>query len=235
MIFLRNYFYELPDDIQHNIYKHIFDSCIIDIKKDKNIKYINRLYSANNNPSNTCIFSIKPKWLINNIYNNDEIEYKYKKVAYLEDYKNNINKLLYLDREHLICDTSHLDIYTISFFLYPLSNTSLSFKKYLTVCFNLFEYYDKNMIKYIKVIGDSINIIFIHKFKCYADIYYNVQVGYNILYNLLSNIIYTEQNIKKYAKFVLLFRWIENNMILENCIIDNNIIIPIFESKFSKN
>jgi hypothetical protein len=91
------------------------------------------------------------------------------------------------------------------------------------------------MIKYIKVIGNRINIIFIHKFKCYADIYYNVQVGYNILYNLLSNIIYTEQNIKKYAKFVLLFRWIENNMILENCIIDNNIIIPIFESKFSKN
>jgi hypothetical protein len=235
MIFIRNYFYELPDDIQTNIYKLVFNSCISDIEKDKNIKYISRLYNANNNPSNTCVFSIKPKWLINNRYIKEEIDYKYKKVAYLENYKNNINELLYLDREHLIYDTSYLDIYTISYFLYPLSNTRATFKKYLTVCFNLFEYYDKNMIKYIKVIGDKVNITFIHKFKCYADIYYNIQVGYNILYNLLSNIIYTEQNIKKYAKFVLLFRWIENNAVLENCIIDNNIIIPIFEGKFSKN
>ena len=235
MIFIRNYFYELPDDIQTNIYKLVFNSCISDIEKDKNIKYISRLYNANNNPSNTCVFSIKPKWLINNRYIKEEIDYKYKKVAYLENYKNNINELLYLDREHLIYDTSYLDIYTISYFLYPLSNTRATFKKYLTVCFNLFEYYDKNMIKNIKVIGDKVNITFIHKFKCYADIYYNIQVGYNILYNLLSNIIYTEQNIKKYAKFVLLFRWIENNAVLENCIIDNNIIIPIFEGKFSKN
>ena len=235
MIFFRNYFYELPDDIQNNIYKHIFNSCICDIKKDKNIKYINRLYSANNNPKNTCVFSIKPKWLFYEQYSDEEIEYKYKKVAYLEDYKNNINDLLYLDREHLIRNISHLNIYTISFFLYPLSNSGTNFKKYLTVCFNFFGYYDKNMIKNIKVVGDKIDITFIHKFKCYADIYYNVQVGYNILYNLLNNIIYTEENIIKYAKLVVLFRWIENNAVFEECKIDNNKIFPIFEGKFSKN
>ena len=40
-MFKNNYLYELPDDIQNAIFKNIFNYCIIDIEKDKKIKYLN--------------------------------------------------------------------------------------------------------------------------------------------------------------------------------------------------
>jgi hypothetical protein len=59
-------------------------------------------------------------------------------------------------------------------------------------------------------------------------------VGYNVLYNSLSNIIYSEENVVMFNKFVEIFRWIEMNNIFEGYNIYNNKIIPIFEAKLSK-
>ena len=50
-MFIKNYLYELPEDIQIIIYKNVFARCITDIDKDKSIKYLVRLYTATNNPN----------------------------------------------------------------------------------------------------------------------------------------------------------------------------------------
>lgn len=225
-LFRKNYFYELPEDIQNIIYKIIFNTCIYDIQNDKNIKYIDRLYRTTNNPNNTCVYSITPQGMFSNI----EKEYKYKRIAALENYRHNkMSEMIYLDREHLIEKTSQIDIYTISYFVHPLLAASKTFKKYLTIRINLSGYYDNNVIKYIKVTGDRIEITFIRKLKCNADTYYNILVGYNILYNCLSIILYSEENITKYVKFIELFRWFERNNNFKGCNIDDCKIFPLFE------
>ena len=224
-MFKNNYLYELPDDIQNAIFKNIFNYCIIDIEKDKKIKYLNRLYRATNNPNNTCIYSIIPDELYSD-------NYKYKKIASQEDLKNNNMKtVIYLDRKHLIENTSQLYINTISFYLFPLFIANKTLRKYLTIRFNLIKFYDKELIKNIIVVEDRINIIFTRNFKYNADIYYNIMVGYNVIYNSLSNIIYSEENIITFQKFVEMFRWIEANNILKGYNINNDKIIPIFLNK----
>ena len=74
-MFIKNYLYELPEDIQIIIYKNVFSRCITDIDKDKSIKYLVRLYTATNNPNNTCIYSVKPKG------SECVKDYKYKRIA----------------------------------------------------------------------------------------------------------------------------------------------------------
>ena len=223
-MFKKNYLYELPDDIQVIIYKNLFNYCIIDIEKDTNIKYVNRLYRATNNPNNTCVYCI----VLQGFYSDN---YKYKRVIAQEGFINNSMKnLIYLDRAHLIENTSHLHSNTISYYLYPLFTANKTLRKYLTIRFNLIKYYDKELIKNIIVVGDRADIIFTRNFRCNADIYYNIMVGYNVLYNSLSNIIYSEENIIMFNKFVEIFRWTENNKILEGYNISNDKIIPIFES-----
>jgi len=238
MIFIKNYLYELPDDIQTAIYKNVFASCIAYIDNDKNIKYLSRLYRATNNPNNTCIYSIKPKGMFNDYIEYEYAhKYKYERVALIEGFnKNNLKSLIYLDRKHLIQNTSLLRCNIISVYIYPLFTASRNLRKYLSIRFNFFlKYHDKEMIKYIIVVDDRVDIVFEHNFKCNADIYYNVMVSYNVLYNSLSNIIYSEENIVMFNKFAELFRWIEMNNILEGYNIYNNKIIPVFEGKLSKN
>ena len=223
-MFKNNYLYELPDDIQITIFKNIFNYCITDIEKDKNIKYLNRLYRATNNPNNTCVYCIIPQ----GFYSND---YKYKRVIDQEGFINLLMKdIIYLDRTHLIENTSHLHINTISFYLYPLFTANKTLRKYLTIRFNLIKFYDKELIKNIIVVEDRVNVIFTHNFRCNADIYYLIMVSYNVIYNSLSNIIYSEENVIMFNKFVELFRWIEKNKLLEGYNINNDKIIPIFES-----
>lgn len=194
-------------------------------KKIKKIKYLNRLYRATNNPNNTCIYSIIPDGLYSD-------NYKYKKIASQEDFKNNNMKtVIYLDRKHLIENTSHLYINTISFYLFPLFIANKTLRKYLTIRFNLIKFYDKELIKNIIVVEDRINIKFTRNFKYNADIYYNIMVGYNVIYNSLSNIIYSEENIITFQKFVEMFKWIEANNILKGYNIYNDKIIPIFLNK----
>lgn len=223
-MFKNNYLYELPDDIQIIIFKKIFNYCIIDIEKDKNIKYLNRLYRATNNPNNTCIYCIIPQGFYSD-------NYKYKCVIDQEGFINlSMKDIVYLDRSHLIENTSHLHINTISFYLYPLFTTNKTLRKYLTMRFNLIKFYDKELIKNIIVVEDRVNVIFTHNFRCNADIYYIIMVGYNVIYNSLSNIIYSEDNVIMFNKFVELFKWIEKNKLLEGYNINNDKIIPIFES-----
>jgi hypothetical protein len=119
---------------------------------------------------------------------------------------------------------------TISYYLYPLFTANKKLKKYLTIRLNFVKFYDKKLIKYMKVVEDRIDITFISNFKCNADIYYMLLVGYNVIYNSLSNIIYSEENVVMFHKFVELFRWIECNNILERYNISNNKIIPMFKS-----
>ena len=138
--------------------------------------------------------------------------------------------IIYLDRTHLIENTSHLHINTISFYLYPLFTANKTLRKYLTIRFNLIKFYDKELIKNIIVVEDRVNVIFTHNFRCNADIYYLIMVSYNVIYNSLSNIIYSEENVIMFNKFVELFRWIEKNKLLEGYNINNDKIIPIFES-----
>lgn len=223
-MFKNNYLYELPDDIQIIIFKNIFNYCIKDIEKDKNIKYLNRLYRATNNPNNTCIYCIIPQGFYSD-------NYKYKSVIDQEGFINLLMKdIIYLDRTHLIENTSHLHINTISFYLYPLFTANKTLRKYLTIRFNLIKFYDKELIKNIIVVEDRVNVIFTHNFRCNADIYYLIMVGYNVIYNSLSNIIYSEENVIMFNKFVELFKWIEKNKLLEGYNVNNDKIIPIFES-----
>jgi hypothetical protein len=231
VLFRINYLYELPEDIQVVIYKKVFEKCINDIRNDKNIKYINRLYRATINPNNTCIYYVKPREMFQEVKH-----YKYKRIVMLEDFGNNkMNEMIYLDRKHLIENTLQFNCNTISYYLYPLFTTNKTLKKYLTIRLNFIKFYDKKLIKYMKVVEDRIDITFISNFKCNADIYYMLLVGYNVLYNSLSNIIYSEENVVMFHIFIELFRWIECNNILEGYKIDNYKIIPIFEGKISKN
>lgn len=247
-MFAKNYLYELPEDIQIIIYKKVFAKCIYDIDNERCLKYLNRLYRAVNNPNNTCIYSIRPKGMFYDIHyirdirdsrdSRDSIceEYKYKCIAMLENFGHNtiatsIKDMIYLDRAYLIEDTTQLRSNIISYYLYPLITSNKSLKKYLTIRFNLVKYYDKKLITNIIVNEDRIDIIFKHNLQCNADIYYNIMVGYNILYNSLSNIIYSEENVVMFHKFVELFKWIETNNILEGYNIYNTKIIPEFSLK----
>jgi hypothetical protein len=239
-MFKNNYLYELPDDIQAVIYKNVFARCIANIENDKSIKYLNRLYIAVYNPCNTCVYSIKPKGMFCDYRDSDREddsihEYKYERVALVEGFsKNDMKSMIYLDRTHLIEDISQSRYNIISFYIFPLFTASKKLRKYLSNRINIIKYYDKRMIENIVVVEDRVDIVFIRNMKCNADIYYNIMVGYNVLYNSLSNIIYSEENVVMFNKFVEIFRWIEMNNIFEGYNIYNNKIIPIFEAKLSK-
>jgi hypothetical protein len=231
-MFIKNYLHELPEDLQIAIYKNVFANCIAVIRNDKGIKYLHRLYKAVNNPNNTCIYSIKPTGMFSDYYSDYYYNYKYKRVATLENFTNKLVKeMIYLDRTHLLENTLQLQSNTISYFMFPLSITNKHLRKYLTIRFNLIKFYNKELITIMKVVGDRVDIIFTHNFKCNADIYYNIMVGYNVLYNSLSNIIYSEENVEMFHKFVELFKWIEANNVLEGYNIYDNKIIPIFDVK----
>jgi hypothetical protein len=235
-MFIKNYLHELPEDLQIAIYKNVFANCIAVIRNDKGIKYLHRLYKAVNNPNNTCIYSIKPKGMFSDYYSDYYYDYKYKRIILLEGFGSNTsNKLvkdvIFLDRAHLLENTSHLHSNTISYFIFPLLLTNKYLRKYLEIRFNLIKFYNKELITIMKVIGDRVDIIFTHNFKCNADIYYNIMVGYNVLYNSLSNIIYSEENVEMFHKFVELFKWVEANNVLEGANIYDNKIIPIFDIK----
>jgi hypothetical protein len=168
-------------------------------------------------------------------------EYKYKRIVALEATskatgacKRHIKSLIFLDRTHLIEDTSHLNSDIVSLYMYPLFTTSKNLKKYLTTRFNLVKYYNAKMIKTIIVVDDRIDIVFTKHFACNADIYYNIMVAYNVLYNSLSNIIYSEANVAMFNKFVELFRWLEMNNVLEGYNMCDYKVIPMFEAKHGK-
>lgn len=230
-MFIKNYLYELPDDIQSVIYKNVFARCIADIENKKDIKYLNRLYRATNNPNNTCVYSIKPMGMFCSDSGDSGKYYKYKRIAALEGTcKEHIKPLIYLDRTHLIEDTSHSQSNIISIYMYPLFTSSRNLRKYLAIRLNLVRYYNTKMIKKITVVDDRIDVVFTRHFECNADIYYNIMVAYNVLYNSLSNIIYSEENVVMFNKFVELFRWLEMNNVLEgyNMYDNNNKVIPVF-------
>lgn len=247
-MFIRNYLYELPDDIQTSIYKAVFNRCLEDINNDRGIKYMYRLYDALNNPRNTCIYSIIPQGM-----SSQEEEYgqtyKYNRIVDLDGYKKirengkdtgtaagtgAVKDMIYLDRANLLANTLNYHRNTISYFLYPLFTVNKTLKKYLGSQLKLLGYYDNKLIADIKVVEDRVDIIFPRYFKCNADIYYHILVGYNVLYNSISNIIYEEENGIMFIKFMEIFRWIEANNVLEGYNIYNNKIIPIFEGKNNK-
>jgi hypothetical protein len=234
-MFIKNYLYELPDDIQSAIYKIVFTRCINDIERDKSIKYLSRLYKATTNPSNTCVYSIKPKGMFGDGCCECVKGYKYRCIAALEgNCKKHIKSLIFLDRTHLIDDTSLLQSNIVSLYIYPLFTASRNLKKYLTNRLNLVKFYNTKMIQDITVIDDRIDILFTKHFACNADIYYNIMVAYNVLYNSLSNVIYSEENAVMFNKFVELFRWLEMNNVLEGYNMCNNKVIPVFEGKNGK-
>jgi len=232
-MFIKNYLYELPDDIQSTIYKMVFARCLTDIERDKGIKYLNRLYKANTHPSNTCVYSVKPKGMFGEDGEGDG-GYKYRCVAALEaagTCKKHIKPLIFLDRTHLIEDTSHSQSNIVSLYIYPLFSASRNLKKYLTSRLNLVKFYNTKMIREITVIDDRINILFTKHFACNADIYYNIMVAYNVLYNSLSNVIYSEANVAMFNKFVEFFRWLEMNNVLEGYNMCDNKVIPMFNTR----
>jgi hypothetical protein len=245
-MFIRNYLYELPDDIQASIYRIVFSRCLYDIDNDRGTKYMYRLYRAVNNPQNTCIYSILPLGMFSHEEGMEQHYkyYKYNRIIELDGFKkrrgNRVNgtgaikDMIFLDRTHLLATTLHYQVNTISYYIYPLFTAKKTLKIYLGSQLKLLGYYDKEVIADIKVIDDRIDIVFSRYFKCNADIYYYILVGYNILYNSLSNIIYEEDNGILFIKFVEIFRWIEVNNVLEGYNLYNNKIIPIFEGKINK-
>ena len=227
VLFRKNYFYELPEDIQNTIYKIIFNTCVYDIQNDKNIKYIDRLYRTTNNPNNTCIYSIKPQGMFSNI----EKEYKYKRVVALEDYRNNkMSDMIYLDREHLIEKTSQLDIYTISYFVHPLLATSKTFKKYLTIRINLSGYYDKEIIKYSMICLKKISL---NKYKYINNLMDNkYEYNYDKIRKNFKYILEMDNKVEIINKLIDKdIKRIKSDDILINHIIDDEELEEIFREK----
>jgi hypothetical protein len=243
-MFIKNYLYELPDDIQGSIYRMVFSRCLRDIENDVGIKYMQRLYGAVNNPRNTCIYSILPLGSPQEVAYRQP--YKYERVFNLENFgatrdtrdtrdTSDTSGAIYLDRTNLLVNTSQYQSNTISYFIFPLFTAKKTLKRYLGSQLNLHGYYKKDMVSVINVIDDRIDIVFTRNFQCNADIYYYILVGYNVLYNSISNIIYGEENGIMFVKFVEIFRWYEINNIFQGYNLYNNKIIPIFEGKIDKN
>ena len=235
-LFAKNYFYELPDDIQAIIYKKVYQYSLKNISDkreaidnfNKLVEYINGKNNIDNN--NHAIWSI----LLCSRRDIGDPYYKY--FAYYADYKTDF---LQLNKTKMIrYDSAYSSIKYIDFSIYPIQDKIPSanynyikniLEQYAHIFISL-RHYNGNQcndtekeyrnIKEIKLLNDIIRVEYTNKyiFKCYIDIYNNILESYNFILCILNiltmfnNNIYPELNFENMNDLRDMRDWFEYNM-----------------------
>ena len=235
-LFAKNYFYELPDDIQAIIYKKVYQYSLKNISDkreaidnfNKLVEYINGKNNIDNN--NHAIWSI----LLCSRRDIGDPYYKY--FAYYADYKTDF---LQLNKTKMIrYDSAYSSIKYIDFSIYPIQDKIPSanynyikniLEQYAHIFISL-RHYNGNQcndtekeyrnIKKIKLLNDIIRVEYTNKyiFKCYIDIYNNILESYNFILCILNiltmfnNNIYPELNFENMNDLRDMRDWFEYNM-----------------------
>lgn len=235
-LFAKNYFYELPDDIQAIIYKKVYQYSLKNISDkreaidnfNKLVEYINGKNNIDNN--NHAIWSI----LLCSRRDIGDPYYKY--FAYYADYKTDF---LQLNKTKMIrYDSAYSSIKYIDFSIYPIQDRIPSshynyikniLEQYAHIFISL-RHYNGNQcndtekeyrnIKEIKLLNDIIRVEYTNKyiFKCYIDIYNNILESYNFILCILNiltmfnNNIYPELNFENMNDLRDMRDWFEYNM-----------------------
>jgi len=235
-LFAKNYFYELPDDIQVIIYKKVYQYSLKNISDkreaidnfNKLVEYINGKNNIDNN--NHAIWSI----LLCSRRDIGDPYYKY--FAYYADYKTDF---LQLNKTKMIrYDSAYSSIKYIDFSIYPIQDRIPSshynyikniLEQYAHIFISL-RHYNGNQcndtekeyrnIKEIKLLNDIIRVEYTNKyiFKCYIDIYNNILESYNFILCILNiltmfnNNIYPELNFENMNDLRDMRDWFEYNM-----------------------
>lgn len=244
--FTKNYFYELPDDIQAIIYKKVYQYSLKNISDkreaidnfNKLIEYINSKNNIDNNNHATWSILLCSRRDIGDPY--------YKYFAYYADYKTDF---LQLNKTKMIKYNSvYSSIKYIDFSIYPIQDKIPSanynyikniLEQYAHIFISL-RHYNGNQsndtdkeyrnIKEIKLLNDIIRVEYTDKyiFKCYIDIYNNILESYNFILCILNiltmfnNNIYPELNFENMNDLRDMRDWFEYNMYFSGFKINEN-------------
>jgi len=243
--FVKNYLYELPDDIQRMIYKKAFKetlNSISDMREsldnyDKLVEYIkNNHYDA---------YKSHAIWSIMLCYRKDIGDPYYKYFLY---YSDNETDYLRLNKTKMIkYNSAYSTIKYIDFAIYPIQD-SLPTENYKNVKKILEEYTDIFLsnytdkytnIKGIELCNNKIRIEYkeTHIFKSHIDIYNNILETYNFIiciFNILNmyNNLYPAYNLEFMNDLDDLREWFEYNSFFCGFILNENgdTIVPSFYS-----
>ena len=255
-LFIKNYLYELPDDIQAIIYKKVYQYSLKNISDkreaidnfNKLVEYINGKSNIDNNNHAT--------WSILLCSRKDICDPYYKYFAYYADYKTDF---LQLNKTKMIrYDSAYSSIKYIDFSIYPIQDKIPSanynyikniLEQYAHIFISL-RHYNGNQrndtdkeyrnIKEIKLLNDRIRVEYTDKyiFKYYIDIYNNILESYNFILCILNiltmfnNNIYPEYNFDYMNDLRDIRDWFEYNMYFSGFKIneDGDTIKPSFYS-----
>jgi hypothetical protein len=243
--FVKNYLYELPDDIQRMIYKKAFKETLKSISDmresldnyDKLVEYIkNNHYDA---------YKSHAIWSIMLCYRKDIGDPYYKYFLY---YSDNETDYLRLNKTKMIkYNSAYSTIKYIDFAIYPIQD-SLPTENYKNVKKILEEYTDIFLsnytdkytnIKGIELCNNKIRIEYkeTHIFKSHIDIYNNILETYNFIiciFNILNmyNNLYPAYNLEFMNDLDDLREWFEYNSFFCGFILNENgdTIVPSFYS-----
>ena len=254
--FIKNYLYELPEEIQTLIYKKAFKETLKNISDkreaidnfNKLVEYINGKSNIDNNNHATWSILLCSRRDIGDPY--------YKYFAYYADYKTDF---LQLNKTKMIrYDSAYSSIKYIDFSIYPIQDKIPSanynyikniLEQYAHIFISL-RHYNGNQcndtekeyrnIKEIKLLNDRIRVEYTDKyiFKCYIDIYNNILESYNFILCILNiltmfnNNIYPEYNFDYMNDLRDIRDWFEYNLYFSGFKIneDGDTIIPHFYS-----
>ena len=254
--FIKNYLYELPEEIQTLIYKKAFKETLKNISDkreaidnfNKLVEYINGKSNIDNNNHATWSILLCSRRDIGDPY--------YKYFAYYADYKTDF---LQLNKTKMIrYDSAYSSIKYIDFSIYPIQDKIPSanynyikniLEQYAHIFISL-RHYNGNQcndtekeyrnIKEIKLLNDRIRVEYTDKyiFKCYIDIYNNILESYNFILCILNiltmfnNNIYPEYNFDYMNDLRDIRDWFEYNMYFSGFKIneDGDTIKPFFYS-----
>ena len=243
--FNKNYFYELPEEIQSLIYKKLFNKTLNIISEqrealdnyDKLVEYIkNNHYDP---------YKTRAIWSIMLCYKKDVCDPYYKYFLY---YADNETDFLRLNKSKMIrYDTAYSTIKYLDFTIYPIQDCVSAenykgVKKILEEYASIFlsNFTDKYQnIKGVKLLNDKIRIEYkgAYIFKCYIDIYNNILETYNFTTSILNilnmyNHLYPVYNVECMKDINELREWFGYNAFFCGFTLNDNgdVVIPRFYS-----
>ena len=239
--FTKNYFYELPEDIQAIIYKKIYkySLSIISDKRDA-IENYNKLVEYIKTPiKNQAIWNIF-------LCNRRDIGDPYYK--YFTYYADDETDFLRLNKSKMIrYDTKYSTIKYLDFTIYPIqycvsAESYKGVKKIFEAYAGIFlsNFTDKYQnIKGVKLLNDKIRIEYkdTYIFRCYIDIYNNILETYNFTTSILNilnmyNHLYPVYNVECMKDINELREWFGYNAFFCGFTLNDNgdVVIPRFYS-----
>ena len=250
-IFINNYLYELPDDIQTLIYKKVYQFSLKTIRDSKeSINNFNKLIKYIKNGKDSNINPINNQAIWNIILRRDVGEPYYK---YFQYYSDNDTDFLLLNKSKMIrYDASFSKIKYIEFSIYSIQDRIPSvnynyikntFEQYIHIFLSIRHYNgitnnhndygnDKyRNLKDIKLLNSKIIVEFrdTYKFRCYIDIYNNILELYNFIVCILeilsmfniNNTIFPEYNIDYMNNLNDLREWFKYNAFFNDFKLNN--------------